>query len=155
MTKKLVIVAVIAVLVTAGVIFGGEAIMFHYYWSNPEKRAEWVVKKLTKTLDLNAEQQTKLNKIKDEVFARFEKFKSNRDAVRKEAATLIKSDNLTGEMVNRFFDERKAKLEELRPFIVEKIVEFHNILTPAQRTKLAEKIEKWNQCHHRWHHHLW
>ena len=147
MTKKLVLVAVIAVLATAGVIFGAQALRYHYRQSyfrgQPEKRAEYAVKRLTRRLDLTGEQQDKLNKIKDEILARTKNLREDRTVLREEAAALFKSEKLTKEKVNAFIDKRKSKIEELRPFIVDKIIEFHNILTPEQRAKFAEKFEKW------------
>ena len=140
MTKKLVLVAVIAVLATAGIIFGAQALRYHYRQSNfrgqPEKRAEYIVKKLTKRLDLTKEQQDKVNKIKDEILARTKNLREDRAMLRQEASTLFKEDKLTKEKVNKFIDKRKSKIDELRPFIVDKIIELHAILTPEQRGKL-------------------
>ena len=86
MTKKLVLVAVIAVLATAGIIFGAQALRYHYRQRNfggqPEKRAEFFVKKLTKRLDLTREQQDKVNKIKDEILARTKNLREDRAALR-------------------------------------------------------------------------
>lgn len=147
MTKKLVLVAVIAVLATAGIIFGAQALRYHYgqryFRDQPEKRAEFIVNKLTKRLDLTREQQDKVNKIKDEILARTKNLREDRAALQQEVKALFKEDNLTKEKMNKFIDKRKSKIDELRPFIVDKIIEFHKILTPEQRAKFTEKFGRW------------
>src|SRR5208337_410898 len=147
MTKRLVIVAVIAALATAGVIFGVNALRYQYkkryIWGEPEKRAEYIVNKLTRKLDLTKDQQEKVNKIKDEILARTKNIRNDRAALREELTSLIKSEKLTKDMVDKFIDKRKSKMDEIRPFFVEKFIEFHNILTPEQRAKLADKLERW------------
>jgi periplasmic protein CpxP/Spy len=147
MTKKFVLVAIIAAVATAGIIFGINALRYQYkkryVWGEPEKRAEYIVNKLTKKLDLTKDQQEKVNKIKDEILARTKAIRNDRTVLREELASLIKSERLTKDMVNKFIDKRKSKMDEIRPFLVEKFIEFHNILTPEQRAKLSEKTERW------------
>ena len=120
MTKKLVLVAVIAVLATAGIIFGAQALRYHYGQrysrDQPEKRAEFIVNRLTKRLDLTREQQDKVNKIKDEILARTKNLREDRAALQQEVKALFKEDNLTKEKMNKFIDKRKSKIDELRPF---------------------------------------
>ena len=150
MTKNIIII-VVSVLVGAGIVFGVGALR-HHGWKHgfchsPEKRIEFVFDRLTKKLDLTREQAEKVNKIKAEVIERTKTLREERKSHRGEMAALIKGDTLTEEMVNKFIDKRKAAMEELRPFFVKKIVELHGILTPQQRIKLAEKLEKFhNRC---------
>jgi len=147
MTKRLVIVAVIAAVATAGIIFGVNALRYQYkkryVWGGPEKRAEYIINKLTRKLDLTKDQQEKVNKIKDEILTRTKTIRNDRAALREELTSLIKSEKLTKDMVDKFIDKRKSKMDEIRPFFVEKFIEFHNILTPEQRAKLADKLERW------------
>jgi Spy/CpxP family protein refolding chaperone len=147
MTSKIILAVVITAAVTAGIIFGAQAFRHYYYerhfWGRPEKRAEYLVGKITKKLDLNAVQQEKLERIKTEILAKTKNFRKEGDSLRKEMRSLFTSDKLTKGMVDKFLKERRAKIDELRPFFVDKIIEFHNMLTPAQRGKFAGMIERW------------
>lgn len=149
--KKNIIIILVSVLVGAGLVCGIGAIR-HHGWRpgichSPEKRIEFVFDRLTKKLDLTKEQAEKVNKIKAEVIERAKTIRAERKSLHGEITALIKGDSLTPDMVNKFIDKRKAKMEELRPFFVDKIVELHGILTPQQRIKLAEKLEKFhNHC---------
>jgi len=134
-------------LAATAVIFIGAAVMGcgRPHHPSPEKRADWVVKKVSSKLDLNTDQKAKLNKIKEEVLAKMKEESANREKVGREALTLVKSDKVDAAAVNKLFDEREAAMKRLKPFFVEKIVEFHGMLTPEQRAKLADYMEK----HHR------
>lgn len=114
---------------------------------SPEKKADWMAKKIASKLDLNDAQKAKLSRIKEEVLARMKNESAGREKTGREAIALVKSDRLDAAAVNRIFDEREAAMKRLKPFIVEKIVEFHAMLTPEQRAKLADYMEK---HHRRW-----
>lgn len=113
----------------------------------PEKRADWVVKKISSKLDLTKEQKAKLDAIKVEVLAKFKEERATHRKMGSEAIALVKSDKLDEAAVNRLLDTRETSMKRLRPYIVDKIVEFHAMLTPEQRAKLASLME---EHHARW-----
>jgi len=117
------------------------------YRPRPEKRADWAVKKISSKLDLTKEPKAKLEGIKVEVLAKFKEERATHIKMRTEAIALVKSDKLDEAAVNRIIDTREAAMKRLRPFIVDKIVEFHDMLTPEQRAKLASLME---EHHARW-----
>ncbi len=108
----------------------------------PEKRADWAVKKISSKLDLTKEQRAQLDGIKVEVLAKFKEEKAAHKTIGTEAIALVKSVKLDEAAVNRLLDTREAAMKRLRPFIVDKIVEFHGMLTPEQRAKLASLMEE-------------
>ncbi len=125
-------------------IFSGGCARQRFACKSPEKRAEFIVKKLTNNLDLTKEQVEKLNKIKDEILARTKDFKNERKASYNEALALIKSEKLDKSSLTSLIGKREQKWNELKPFLVEKFIEFHGMLTPEQKNKLAEKMEKFH-----------
>jgi periplasmic protein CpxP/Spy len=148
MSKKLIPIAVIAVLaITGALVFGCGP--HRFFCAPPEKKAEYIVKKLTRDLDLTKDQVVKVNKIKEEILERTKVLRNDRDAVHRDVVAMVKSDKLERNTVNNFISKREDKILALKPFIVDKLVEFHDILTPQQRIKLAEKMEKFHKWCHR------
>jgi protein CpxP len=141
MTRKMITFTAIAGVIAACIVIGGCA-RRHFLSKSPEKRAEFIVKRLTRTLDLTKEQVERLNTIKDEILARSRNFKSDRKALFNQAIALVKSDKLDKNALNNWISRREQIRNELKPFIVDKIIEFHDMLTPEQKNKLAEKMEK-------------
>jgi Spy/CpxP family protein refolding chaperone len=136
----------IAALVISGIILTGCGPQ-RFFCATPEERAEMIVKKIAGDLRLPKEQVEKVNKIKDEILARTKHLRDEREAVRKEWTDLVKSDRLDRNRLTDFINAREEKIRALKPFFIDKMVEFHDILTPEQRAKAAEKMERFhNWC---------
>jgi protein CpxP len=141
MTRKMIQFTAVAGVIAAGIAIGGCATK-RFLYKSPEKRAEFIVKKLTHTLDFTKDQVEKLNKIKSEILARTKNFRNDREDLYNQAIVLIKSDKLDANALNNWISRREQIRNELKPFIIDKIIEFHDMLTPEQKNKLAEKMEK-------------
>lgn len=128
--------------ITAGALFLGGCRGGHCGWkSSPEDKANHIVKRISKELDLSAEQKTKLEKIKVEVLAKKEDFKSLHMGMRDMLLSQLRAPKIDEAMVNQSLDEREAKMKELRGFMVTEFAEFHAMLDSTQREKLASRIE--------------
>jgi periplasmic protein CpxP/Spy len=141
MLKRVMPVAVVGFLVLSGILFGG-CIRKRIICSTPEQRAEFIVNRISSSLDLSKEQAEKLNKIKDEILARIKSRPNDREAFHNELIGLVKSDKLDRNMIENFIGKREERMKELKPFLIDKLVEFHNILTPEQRNRIVEKLDK-------------
>jgi len=109
-----------------------------------EERAEWITKRITKELDLNDTQKTKLQTIKDEILARHKASKTQRAALMQEAIALVRGDTLDKAKVADL-KKRHTQLHTAREdFFIEKITEFHKVLTPEQRNKAADLMQKFS-----------
>ena len=114
-----------------------------------EKKAEWILKKVSKTLDISKEQKKKLALIMDEVKAKHQDQVTSHNAMFDAFLEQVRSDQIDEEDLSKRLDEQHAKMDQMRPFVVSKIKEFHAMLTPEQREKLAEKMAEY---HRKWHH---
>ncbi|EPG74509.1 putative lipoprotein [Leptospira fainei serovar Hurstbridge str. BUT 6] len=115
----------------------------HHKWRSPEKRAEFVVKKLKSELDLNESQAATLDKIKVDVLAKRKELKLQEGPfLPKEAVEELRGDKLNVDKWNKYGQENEKKMGEFRAYFLKKAVEFHAILTPEQRNKLADLITK-------------
>lgn len=115
---------------------------------NPQDRADWIAKKVASELGLDAAQKAKLDTIKAALLARQADFRAVHAGLKDLLVGEIRSSAVDTAKLNQALDEREAKIKELRGFVVGEFAQFHAMLTPAQREKLAAKLEKMDRrCH--------
>lgn len=116
----------------------------HCFPSSPEDKAEMIVKKITSELELNEQQQVKLNEIKDEFLAKKNERQKDHKHMFDTILSEIKSEKIDQEKLKTLADSRLKTMKEMTPFVVSKLAEFHSILTPEQRVKLADKMQEFH-----------
>jgi Spy/CpxP family protein refolding chaperone len=109
-----------------------------------EKKATKIADRISKKLDLTESQRAELKQIKDEIVA---KIKSKENvAQRKEIRTaffeMFKGDSLTKEKLMDLYQKNEGAQKEMREFLMDKLAQFHKMLTPEQRTKFVDWMEK-------------
>ncbi|TFH42579.1 MAG: hypothetical protein E4G96_03155 [Chrysiogenales bacterium] len=98
-------------------------------------------------LDCNREQREKLDRIEGEIVAKIKENRSGRENGFGDVVAMVKKNRVTRDEVVLLIDRREAKMREMKPFLIDKIVEFHAILTPAQRQKIADgMLEFHDRC---------
>lgn len=115
----------------------------------PEEKADRIVRYIDRKLDLTDEQRKVLDKIKIDILARKGEVKTIHDEIHADLKKQILSDKVDTANVKKRMKARSAKIEELKFFMVDKLAEFHKVLTPEQKKELIEKIEK-HERRHRW-----
>ncbi|MCE9499221.1 MAG: Spy/CpxP family protein refolding chaperone [Leptospira sp.] len=128
-------------LVLGGVLFGFGCSR-HWHNAPIEKKAEWIVKHLSKDLDLDEKQIQETNKIKDELLKKKEEIKGFRGKMFNELISQVKNEKIDQLKLKALTDEKTARDNEMHKVLIAKFTEFHAILKPEQRVKLAEKMEK-------------
>ncbi|MBI2427616.1 MAG: Spy/CpxP family protein refolding chaperone [Ignavibacteriales bacterium] len=142
--KKYIAMGVVLVLISTA-YFGCRSHNDEDRAKHHEKRAEWIVEKITDELDLTAEQQKTLNAIKEEVLVKHNEVKELRSGVMNDLYSVLDKETIDETELNAMFAQREAKIKELREFAVAKYAQFHNSLTKEQKTKLKEKMEKYRK----------
>lgn len=112
------------------------------YRKTPEQRAEDMVQHIAATLDLNAAQTGKLEKIKDEFLARRPEMLKMREETVKEANALMRSPQIDQARLNALLEKDQKMVDDYVRFVAAKFTEIHDMLTPAQRDKLVTEIEE-------------
>lgn len=107
---------------------------------NPEERADWVTKRIAKHLDLNQEQATKLEAVKQEVLAARSKLSREQQTLFDDVVAQIQADRLDQAKVIQLFERRQELQRQLAPQVVAKIAEFHASLTQEQKAKAVERL---------------
>ncbi len=132
------IFAVLGLIATLGVAIG---VTYHHFYG-PEHRAEWIVKRISSKLDLDTTQSAKLQAVIDTVNSlRQDKFKSH-EQVLDQIRNSIKSDTLDKQLLLGMVNEHADTVKQLAPAVIDKLAEFHASLTPAQREKLADHLDR-------------
>ncbi len=117
---------------------------------SPEQRAEHLVRNLVTTLKLDANQTAKLEKIKEEFLARRPDMMKMREESFNDIKEMMLSPQLDQARLNARTEKIQAHADELIRFLSAKFAELHDVLTPEQRRKLVEEMEKHAQRAHRW-----
>ena len=124
------------------------------HWRNApiEKKAEWIVKHLSKDLDMDEKQVQETNRIKNELLKKKAEIKGFREKMMDELIAQVKNDKLDQLKLKTLSDEKTVRDSEMHKVLLAKFTEFHQVLRPEQRVKLAEKMEKFKD---KAEHHLW
>ncbi|MEA1912590.1 MAG: Spy/CpxP family protein refolding chaperone [candidate division WOR-3 bacterium] len=106
-----------------------------------------MINRFSRDVNLTDEQEAAINKIKDEILAKQkearEEARKNRDKLKNEIITLVKSDKIDKEQIQKILRNEEVIREkrEMDDFLAEKLLQIHDLLTPEQREKIAKKIE--------------
>lgn len=109
-----------------------------------EGKAEWISDRISDKLDLNETQEKELNRIRDEVVAKFKAQKPVHLQVSSDFIALVKSDSMDKAKLNDLKNKHGKLSDEMDNFLAEKIIEFHKVLNPEQRMKAAEYLQKFH-----------
>lgn|SRR5512143_3821031 len=120
------------------------------YHRTPEQRAERVVQHMVTNLKLDADQTAKLEKMKEEYLARRPDMVKMREETMKDFRELMLSPQLDQAKLNARREKIQAHADDLIRFVTDKFAEIHDMLTPEQRSRLVEDMEKHAHRAHRW-----
>jgi Spy/CpxP family protein refolding chaperone len=101
-----------------------------------------VVNRAASRLDLTDSQKAELQEIVGEIAARAKALHADRKARHQELADLVRQETISREAVDRMVAEKFDRIKELADLAADRLIAFHATLTPQQREKLAEQIEK-------------
>ncbi len=109
---------------------------------SPEDKAAWVVKRIASRLDLDDFQQGELERISQEIMEHRYNMESECEDVKDQALSMVRSDSIDRGELDEMVESQMDRMEDAVPFYLDKLVEFHSILTPEQREKVAGFMEK-------------
>ena len=144
MERNKYIMIVFLTVVLALVVAGG------CYHKTPEQRAERAVRHLVATLKLDADQTAKLEKMKEEYLARRPEMVKMREETMKDLKEMMTSPQLDQAKLSARTEKVTMQANDLIRFVSAKFAELHDMLTPEQRIKLVEEMEKHAHRAHHW-----
>ena len=88
------------------------------------------------------------NQIKDEILVKVQKVKGSHEEMFKTLLSQVQRESVDELALNQLFEEKEPEFKEMRSFLIAKFAEFHGILEPGQRVKLAELMKKLHRKKH-------
>lgn len=112
---------------------------------SPEKIAEVrgkVVNRITSKLDLNAEQQQKLNVLADKVQAQRTALIGQTPNPRAEFSALVAGDKFDRARALNLLDEKTRVVQVSSPDVINAMADFYDSLNPTQQAEVRERMGK-------------
>jgi Spy/CpxP family protein refolding chaperone len=116
----------------------------------PEQRADYVVRHLTKTLELDAGQRAKLETMKENYLAKRSEMMKMRQESLDDLHEMMLGHQLDQARLNARTEKIQAQMSDLVRFISTEFTEIHDMLTPEQRSKLVDMMDKHEKRAHSW-----
>jgi len=145
MVRKASYIALIAVLFSGLLAFTG------CRRHRPQKGAAFMVDYMAEVLDLDDVQMETLEQIKEEILEKAEQMRDDGKAIHKAVMVQLGSDVIDKEQLKKAIAKHRAQMDEMIEITVDRLAEFHQLLTPEQKAKLVGKLEKFEK----WHRHGW
>ena len=145
--RKIIIGAVLVMFIITGVAGFGFA---RGFYDKHRGDGPWgfMIGKIAGELDLNDQQKAEVEKIKDEIKAKMESNKPDRENDMTEMEQMFRSDTFDKQKVLDLMKQHDSKREEMRSFMLDEVAKFHGILTPDQRNKAVDKMKEFRQKKH-------
>ncbi|MDQ3022313.1 MAG: Spy/CpxP family protein refolding chaperone [Bacteroidota bacterium] len=103
---------------------------------------------IVEKLDLSDNQKAQVEKIRDEIKAKRDLRKGIRENLMEDFANEFKKDNMDKSKLRELDQKREQSMQEMKDFMMDKLIEFHNLLTPEQRTKAVETMKEMKNKFH-------
>ncbi len=107
-----------------------------------EGRADHMVSKISRELDLTDAQRAELEKIKTEAVADMRATHPERRALAQEVITQLKSDSINEGKIKDMLQSEDEKRKSFREKYISKVANFAKTLNKEQKEELAQHLEK-------------
>ena len=135
--QKFIITVAVIVVVT-----GAMALTGCHRHRSPEERIAHKFDHVAYHLDLNEEQKVKLDTVKDEILRARNEIRNEHQALFEEIVAQVQGNQLDETKVLQLIDQHHNLMNQVAPQVVAKVAEFHATLTPEQKTKAVEHLER-------------
>jgi len=98
--------------------------------------------KVAAKLDMSAEQKARLYTLTDHIANELPEYSKTREKIANVFLEQFESDTFDARAVDNVLAGAQKDVTKMRKLVVESTAEFHDILTPEQRTKLVEKWKR-------------
>jgi Spy/CpxP family protein refolding chaperone len=102
----------------------------------------FIMEKISKELNLTDNQKAEVEKIREEIKAKMESKKQDRENNFTELENIFKQDKIDKESLKLLSQKHEQDREEMKEFMMDEFIKFHAILTPQQRIQAVEKFHE-------------
>ncbi len=145
--------------VTKGIIAGVAVILVGttlvacgFHAKTPQERADYMVNKITKKLDLAPIQVAELEKLSSTLLEVRSEFSGQRETLHNTIDQLLSQPTLDQQRLVDLIKSQTEIVNQKAPVVVASAAEFYNSLTPEQQARLKEKVQSHRDEHRHWHH---
>ena len=137
MKRPSMVMTVIVVLIIGAAFFTG----CRSHHGHGKKHA-FVLDYISETLDLSQEQESQLAAIKEDVETRMAALRDDKAAMAVTVKEQLAMDQMDETLIRAMVEEHRSKMDGVIDLVVDRLMVFHKNLTPGQKEKLIEKIDK-------------
>jgi hypothetical protein len=119
----------------------------HHHGKNPAERVDWVANRVSGQMKFTGEQNQKFDIVKTKVKELLQVLDSKRDASRAVLREELAKEKMDSARLNQSLQANLSLLSEKLPAIVDAIVELHASLNTEQRSKVADKVQRFESKH--------
>jgi len=130
-------------------VIGGILLFTLCHSITPENRAQWVTDKIASKLELNEDQKGMLDDMRLEFLAKHREMHDDHAAMKDELIAQLKSEKIDREQLDDIITKKRAEIDSIVSLFTERFVEFHDTMTPEQKSKLVAGLEKMKSRHGR------
>lgn len=109
---------------------------------SPEKRMDWMLKRLTNDLELTEHQQREFDRHKAELTIKAREAWAAHINTLDEISLQLRKDTFDRGRIQDIMSRNAARRQELSALFIARLAEFHSALTPEQRAVLAGKLDR-------------
>jgi Spy/CpxP family protein refolding chaperone len=134
--------ALLAVPLFAGLTSCGHPYFGHHgrHGRMDDKTVYKISDKIASKLDMTDEQKGKMKILADKIVKKLPEFQAHRAEMGDTVLKQFQSDTFDTKEVNALAKKHEESMKGFHEFAVKSLEEFHSILTPDQRKKVAERI---------------
>lgn len=118
-----------------------------HHGKNPAERVDWVANRVSSHMNFSADQNKKLDVVKAKVKEFFLSLDSKRDAAKAVLREELAKEKMDSAKLNQSLQANLSVMSEKLPAIVDAVVELHASLNPNQRSKVADRVQKFESKH--------
>lgn len=145
-TKAKVLLSVLVIIFTIVAIKGiAVANHFHKFADGPHA---FMIEKISEKLNLSADQKAQVERISSEIKEKMKPTREPRENLEDEFADEFKKDNMDRNKLKELAEKREMNMKEKKDFMMDKIIEFHDLLTPEQRIKAVDSMKEMKEKFH-------
>lgn len=142
MKKRILILSTVG-LVVLGTAFAVGATKSHSGWCGSHGDGHRKIDRIAEKLDLNETQKAKLQAVQESFQEARQAMSQARTQTFDEVLDLVSSDTLDQSRVQGIVKRHQSIVEDFSPKVTAKIADFHAVLTPEQKSRAAEFLQKW------------
>ncbi len=144
MKKRMLILGTVGLMVL-GTAFAVGASKNHSGWCGSHDGGQGKIDRIANKLDLDVTQKDKLEAVQESFLEVRQAMSQARGQTFDQVLDLISSDTLDQGQVQGIVKRHQSIVEEFTPKVTTKIADFHAVLTPEQKSRAAEFLQKWKE----------